>query len=108
MQTFCAGDNGNGKGHGGEALSCVYSNDGTGVGGEEVPLPVTATPSFKPKSGVISRFLGKQKVERTYLYTCPACGHRGEIASLPSEFIHCTSCNRLLRVSADGPQLQTQ
>jgi predicted RNA-binding Zn-ribbon protein involved in translation (DUF1610 family) len=67
---------------------------------------VTATSSSKPKSGVITRFLGKQKVERTYRYTCPACGHSGELASLPSEFIHCSSCNRLLRVSAEVPQSQ--
>lgn len=75
---------------------------------EEVPLPVTATSSFKPKSGVITRFLGKRKAERAYHYTCPACGHRGEIASLPLESIRCTSCNRLLRVSAEVPQLQEQ
>jgi|GEM_PF-2879715 WD40 repeat protein len=75
-----------------------------GIG--EVPLRVTATPAFKPKSGVITRFLGKRKIERTYHYTCPACGHGGEIASLPPDAIPCPFCNRLLRVSVEEPQLQ--
>jgi WD40 repeat protein len=74
---------------------------------EHVPLPVIATPSFKPKSGVITRFLGKRKIERFYHYTCPACGQNGEVASLPPESVHCTSCNRLLRINAEVPQLQT-
>jgi WD40 repeat protein/ribosomal protein S27E len=77
-------------------------------GAEDVPLPVTATSSFKPKSGVITRFLGKRKAERSYHYTCPACGHSAEIASLPHESIRCTTCNRVLLVSAEVPQLQTQ
>lgn len=101
MQTLPVSDSANEVRHGGEAFSCVSGNDATVVSAEEVPLPVTVIPSFKPKSGVITRFLGKQKVERTYLYTCPACEHRGEIVSLPSESIHCSSCNRLLRVSAE-------
>jgi ribosomal protein S27E len=104
MQTLPVRDSGNEGGQGGEVFSCAYGNEGTIVSAEESPLPVIATPSFKPKSGVITRFLGKQKVERTYIYTCPACGHSGEIASLPSESIHCSSCNRLLRVSAEVPQ----
>jgi WD40 repeat protein len=77
-------------------------------GGEEVPLFVTAIPSFKPRSGVITRFLGKPKVERSYHYTCPACGSGGEIASLPRDAVRCASCNRLLRVHAEVPQLQAQ
>lgn len=75
---------------------------------EEQPLPVTPTPLFKPRSGVITRFLGKQKIERSYQYTCPACGHTAEIACLPSEAIPCPSCKRMLRVRADVPQLQPQ
>lgn len=73
---------------------------------EQPPLLVTPTPLFKPKSGVITRFLGKQKVQRTYQYSCPACGHTAEIPQLPSEAIPCQSCNRLLRVSEEVPQLQ--
>jgi WD40 repeat protein len=74
---------------------------------EDIPLPVIATSSFKPKSGVITRFLGKRKVEHCYRFTCPACGQSGEVASLPSESVRCKSCNRLLRINAEEPQLQT-
>ncbi len=74
---------------------------------EDVPLRVIATPSFKPKSGVISRFLGKRKIERSYHYSCPACGQNAEVASLPSELVPCTGCNRLLRINSEVPQLQT-
>lgn len=77
-------------------------------GMEGCPLLVTPTPLFKPKSGVITRFLGKQKVERTYQYRCPACGHTAEIPCLPSEAIPCQSCHRLLCVSVEVPQLQPQ
>ncbi|HTU91805.1 MAG TPA: WD40 repeat domain-containing protein [Gemmataceae bacterium] len=77
-------------------------------GAEETPLPVTATPLFKPKSGVITRFLGKRKSEQAYQYTCPACGHAGEIASLPREAVPCSFCNRLLRLNAEVQQLQPQ
>src|SRR5579884_2110946 len=75
-------------------------------GDEPIPLAVIATPSFKPKSGVITRFLGKRKIERCYRYTCPACGQSGEINSLPCGSVHCKSCNRLLRINAAVPQLQ--
>lgn len=75
-------------------------------GAEQVPLPVTALPSFKPKSGVISRFLAKRKGEQAYRYTCPACGQGAELASLPCEAITCGSCHRLLRVNTETPQLQ--
>jgi WD40 repeat protein len=73
---------------------------------KDVPLLVTATPSFKPKSGVITRFLGKRKIERAYRYICPACGHVEEIVRLPHDTIPCPSCHRLLRVSAEVAQLQ--
>jgi WD40 repeat protein len=75
-------------------------------GMKDVPLPVTATPSFRPKNGVITRFLGKRKIEQVYRYACPACGYDGDIASLPADAIPCPSCNRLLRVIAEVPQLQ--
>lgn len=75
---------------------------------EEPPLSVTATPMFKPKSGVISRFLGKQKIDRAYQYTCPSCGQTTETPHLPPEAIPCPSCQRLLRVSMETSQLQPQ
>lgn len=77
-------------------------------GVEEVPLQVTAAPVFKPKNGVITRFLGKQKIDRTYQYTCPSCGQSTETSCLPHEDVRCTSCNRLLRVNEEVPQLQPQ
>lgn len=75
-------------------------------GVKEAPLPVTATPAFKPKSGVITRFLGKRKCQQTYQYTCPACGHVEETTSLPHEAVPCSSCSRMLRVHVETPQLQ--
>ncbi len=75
-------------------------------GMEEPPLAVTAQPAFKPKSGVITRFLGKRKSEQAYQYTCPACGHAEEINRLPDEDTPCPSCHRLLRISTDVPRLQ--
>jgi WD40 repeat protein len=76
---------------------------------EEAPLLVTPTPNaVKSKSGVLHRILGKQKAPCSYQLTCPVCRHTTEIASLPRESIRCSACNRLLRVSADGPQLQVQ
>jgi WD40 repeat protein len=75
---------------------------------EESPLLVTPTTVFKPSTGVITRFLGKQKVERAYQYSCPACGHTAETPHLPSEAIPCKSCNRRLQVSAEVRQLQPQ
>ncbi len=77
-------------------------------GVEEIPLVVTATPLFKPTNGVITRFLGKPKINLTYQYTCSACGHNTETSSLPSGEVRCPSCNRLLRVSGEVPQLQPQ
>lgn len=72
----------------------------------EIPaLEVTATPRFKPKSGVITRFLGKQKVERSYQYACPSCGHVQESASIPCDAVPCSQCRRLLRVSLEVPQI---
>lgn len=75
-------------------------------GTADAPLPVTALPAFKPKSGVITRFLGKRKCQLAYQFTCPACGHGAEIDSLPREAVPCASCNRLLRIRAEMPQLQ--
>lgn len=75
-------------------------------GVEEPPLAVTALPAFKPKSGVITRFLGKRKSEQAYQYACPACGHGEEITRLPGEAIPCPACHRLLRISTEVPQLQ--
>lgn len=75
-------------------------------GTEEPPLAVTALPVFKPKSGVITRFLGKRKSEQAYQYACPACGHAEEISRLPDENLPCPSCHRLLRISTEAPQLQ--
>jgi hypothetical protein len=74
----------------------------------DTPLLVTPTPLFKPRSGVITRFLGKQKVERSYQYNYPACGHTAETLCLPREAIPCPSCKRLLRVSEEVAQLQPQ
>jgi WD40 repeat protein len=75
---------------------------------EDSLLPVTATAKYKPKSGVITRFLGKQKIERAYQYACPACGHVQEIPNVPGHAIPCAECHRFLRVHLDVPQLQTQ
>ena len=75
---------------------------------EDLPLVVTPTPLFKPKNGVITRFLGKQKIECSYQYSCPACGHTAEVGCLPSEAIPCPSCNRLLRLCVEVSQLQPQ
>lgn len=75
-----------------------------GVGNS--PLSVTATPLFKPRQGVITRFLGKQQIEQSYQYSCPACGHTEEAPRLPSEAIPCTSCKRLLQIRADVRELQ--
>jgi WD40 repeat protein len=77
-------------------------------GSDDSPVRVMATPLFKPRTGVITRFLGKQKVDQAYQYTCPACGHSMETARLPRETIPCTACRRLLRVSIEEPQLQPQ
>lgn len=77
-------------------------------GVEPPPLQVTATPLFKPKSGVITRFLGKHKVNRSYQFTCSACGHTAELLQLPSDAIPCGSCNRSLRLHLEAAQLQTQ
>lgn len=74
-------------------------------GSKDSPVLVTPTLLYKPSTGAITRFLGKRKVERNYQYTCPACGHVREIASLPRDAVPCVSCNRLLRVSAEAPQL---
>jgi len=75
---------------------------------EGPPLLVTPTPLFKPKNGVITRFLGKRKVECSYQYICPACGHSAETSCLSSEAIPCPSCHRLLRLRVEVPQLQPQ
>lgn len=72
------------------------------------PLLVTPTQRNKPKSGVLSRILGKQPRQLSYQYTCPACHHTTEVASLPSESIPCPTCKRLLRVSTEVLQLQPQ
>ena len=72
------------------------------------PIQVTATPVFKPKSGVITRFLGKHKIERAYQYCCPACGHSTETPHLPSEAIPCTSCQRWLHVSMEDTRVPAQ
>lgn len=75
----------------------------------EIPaLEVTATPKFKPKNGIITRFLGKQKIDRLYQYTCPACGQVQESTSLSDDAVPCRECKRLLHVSLEVPQLQTQ
>jgi WD40 repeat protein len=74
---------------------------------EQPPLAVTATPLFKPKSGVITRFLGKAKIHRTYHYTCPACSHETETPELPREAVSCPSCQRSLHVSLETELLQT-
>jgi WD40 repeat protein len=68
-------------------------------------LEVAATPRFKPKSGIITRFLGKQKIERVYQYTCPSCGHNQESINLSSDPVPCQECNRLLRVILGVPQV---
>jgi WD40 repeat protein len=73
---------------------------------EESLLPVTATPKFQPKSGVITRFLSKRKIEHAYQYTCPACGHVQEIPSVPGHAVPCVECRRYLRVRLEAPQLQ--
>jgi WD40 repeat protein len=74
----------------------------------EKPLQTTATPLFKPKTGVITRFLGKPKIDRSYQYSCPSCGHAAETESLPRDAVRCSKCNRLLRVCAEVAQLQAQ
>lgn len=77
-------------------------------GTEDAPLLVTPSRMLKPKTGVFSRFLGKQTWQQTYQYTCPACRHTTEVAHLPSASIPCPTCKRLLRVSAEVRQLQPQ
>ncbi|HTU18842.1 MAG TPA: WD40 repeat domain-containing protein [Gemmataceae bacterium] len=74
----------------------------------DTALVVRPTLLFKPNNGVITRFLGKQKVVRAYQYICPACGQTAETACLPSEAIPCASCKRLLHLRDEVPQLQTQ
>ncbi len=77
-------------------------------GDESTPLLTSATPVFKPKSGVITRFLGKQKISRSYQYTCPACGQTSEAPALSTDPIPCASCQRALRLIVNGAQLQEQ
>lgn len=74
-------------------------------GAEKSPVLVTATPTFKPKTGGIARFLGKAKMERAYKYVCPACRHIGEVANLPSQTIPCAACHRPLRLNREMPEL---
>jgi WD40 repeat protein/ribosomal protein S27E len=76
-------------------------------GMEGVPLMVTPTRTFKPKAGVLGRFLGMQ-TQQVYQYTCPACRHTQDIASLPSKPISCPTCRRLLTVGSEVRQLQPQ
>jgi hypothetical protein len=75
---------------------------------ETTPIAVTASPVFKPRTGVITRFLGKLHIERSFQYSCPACGHTEETAHLPLEAIPCSCCNRLLQLRAEERQLQPQ
>ena len=77
-------------------------------GDESTPLLTSATPVFKPKSGVITRFLGKQKISRSYQYTCPACGQTSEAPALSTDPIPCASCQRALRLIVNEAQLQEQ
>jgi WD40 repeat protein len=74
----------------------------------DTPIRVTPTPRFKPRTGVITRFLGKQRIEQWYQYSCPACGHIEETNRLPSKAIPCPSCQRLLQISTEARQLQPQ
>ena len=75
-------------------------------GNEDSPILVTPTQTFKPQPGMIGRFLGKDKLERVYQYTCPVCRHTAEIARLPSQSISCVSCKRLLRLNQVVRELQ--
>lgn len=75
---------------------------------EATPLAVTPTRLFKPRTGVITRFLGKQQIEQSYQYSCPACGHTEETSRLPRETIPCLSCKRLLQVCPEARELQPQ
>jgi WD40 repeat protein len=74
----------------------------------DAPIQVTATPVFEPKTGVITRFLGKHKINRAYRYRCPACGQTTETPHLSPEAIPCPSCRRLLRVSTEETRLPAQ
>lgn len=74
----------------------------------EPPIRVSPTPQRKPKTGVFTRILGKQRIEPSYQYSCPACGHTEETTLLPTEAIPCSSCKRLLQVSTEARQLQPQ
>ena len=75
---------------------------------EDSPIRVIPRQTLKPQAGVIGRFLGQQRLRPAYQYTCPACRHTSEVASLPSAPIPCPSCKRLLRLNADVLQLQPQ
>jgi WD40 repeat protein len=78
-------------------------------GVEDAPLLVRPTTTLtKPRTGMFYRILGKQKAECSYRYTCPVCRHTSELPNLPNESIRCAACTRLLRFSADSPELQVQ
>ncbi len=73
---------------------------------EDLPVLVTPTQTFRPKKTVLSRFLGKPKMERAYQYTCPVCRHATELSSLPDRTISCSACKRLIRLHGEARQLQ--
>ena len=75
---------------------------------EGSPFFVTPTQTLRPKSSMIGRFLGKQKLVRAYQYTCPVCRQTTELTSLPNRTITCAACKRLIRLRAEVQQLQPQ
>jgi hypothetical protein len=75
---------------------------------EDLPVLVTPTQTFRPKPTMLSRFLGKPKLERTYQYTCPVCRHTTEMTSLPDYTVACTACKRQIRLLGEARQLQPQ
>jgi WD40 repeat protein len=67
---------------------------------EQGSLIVTAKPCLKEESTILGRLLGRTRTVRKYQYTCPACRHAFESATLPLADFSCESCRRQLRIAA--------
>jgi WD40 repeat protein len=95
------------------AQIALGSDDGhvyfvTIAGFDQGPLVVTAIQAVKQTATMLDKFLGKQRMMRTFRYVCPACRHAGETHVLPENAFPCPSCRRRLRVLSQGRQLQQQ
>jgi WD40 repeat protein len=75
-------------------------------GRENTSVVVTATQTVKPASG-LGRFLGGNKLTRSYRYICPVCRLATEASKLPAQPVVCSGCRQSLRINSRFQVLQS-